>query len=426
MKWGVLAWALALQVCFAQSEDLTSTNLQVDQFRAAVDEARRPVTVVSFGDSIADSSESLQLRLFVPLQERFGTAGYSFRNYRNTAVPQLEKGAVYAMPSTNWWMEHFVVPRSGAVWWSNQWHATGSLKADCVGVYWIAHPDGGFFSFQLSTNGAPWQLPIAVLDGRNPEPEVRFTNIVIASGMYRVRVESLTGTNLVLGATQLDRSSNGMHIVFLTSSGANQLQILRMRARLTGVLRGLDPDLIVWHFKDLDLGETILADRLAELESVWDETLSHGDVVYVGTPFEQRDSTNTWTLRQNRIVRAAAVENNRPYVDCMMPCVSYESMVANHYMADVVHLNAAGNRFLAEIVGRELGFHCLRANRRVALLRNPHRLEWLATTGVVYNVEASTNFLQWTTIHSVPGDNMAHQMPLAPDSPERFFRLNLK
>jgi hypothetical protein len=419
--------AAVLFLCGASAEDLASANLQVERFRAAIDAQNGPVTVVSFGDSMADSPDSIQLRLFERLRGQFGCAGYSFRNCQQTRLPQCERGTIDSGVTTNWWMQHFLVPPGGVLWWANLWDWTGSSPSDLLAVYWLARPEGGAFSVHLSTNGGPWSSPIAALDGASDVPQVRFTNFFVGRQNYRLRLEGLTGTNLVLGGTQLDRSSNGVHIVFLAEPGINLNEIIPWREHVKTVLRGLDPQLVIWHMKELaDIGATNLTARLSDLNELWPEAVPHGDVVYTGTSLEQRDSTNAWTLQQNRIVRAAAIGSGYGYVDCMKPCGSYETMMANKYFADEVHLTSAGNLFLADVVWQDMGFFALRSNRKLFFVPRLNKLEWLASPGVVYDVEGSTDLRHWTAIDSVSGAGKVHQTSLPADSSARFFRLRLK
>src|SRR5688572_9102208 len=76
---------LGLLGCAVQGEDFSTTNRhKLARFWQLMESRSRPVTVLSFGDSMADSYKSITYYLIRRLEERFGAAGYSLNSYRNT------------------------------------------------------------------------------------------------------------------------------------------------------------------------------------------------------------------------------------------------------------------------------------------------------------------------------------------------------
>ena len=140
-------------------------------------------------------------------------------------------------------------------------------------------------------------------------------------------------------------------------------EILSLSTNLTyPILAALNPQLVVWHMKEGDLGETGLSNRLFGQEAMWRNGVTNGDVVYIGTPYYSGDASNPLaTPTQNRLIKQAAERDGRGYLDCMTPCGSYAAMVAaNYFTTDGVHVNNIGNTFLANLAWRELIWAALR------------------------------------------------------------------
>src|SRR5689334_21107837 len=87
---------LGLLPCTAQTEDFSTTNRQhLARFWKLLEAKSRPVTVLSFGDSMADSYKSVTYYLIRRLEERFGAVGYSLNSYHNTLGFYYTNGATY-------------------------------------------------------------------------------------------------------------------------------------------------------------------------------------------------------------------------------------------------------------------------------------------------------------------------------------------
>ena len=94
----------------------STTNIDaLARFTSAIESTNRPVTVISFGDSMADSYRSVAYHLIKKLQARFGTAGYSLANYGNTAMYQLTNGAYVIQGGAFWFSYYFGLPPGAAV-----------------------------------------------------------------------------------------------------------------------------------------------------------------------------------------------------------------------------------------------------------------------------------------------------------------------
>jgi hypothetical protein len=304
------------------------------------------------------------------------------------------------------------------------------LVCDQVGVFWISQPNGGQFTLSVSTNGGDWGAPLLTLDGFSPQPIGRYASVSLARQGYRLRVDGLGGTNLILGPRYLDGASTGVNIAFMCQDGANLNQIFSLPPNVLGpILSALNPQLVVWHMKELaDIGEIGLSNRLYDLEGLWSSSVTNGDIVYIGTPYDLDDLTMVFTPIQNALVRQAAVRSHRAYMDCMTPCVSYQSMTNNGYLDDTIHPSNLCNTFLANIVWQQLGLFALRIDRQLTIHPSDSGLNitWLSAPGINYEVLASTDLTQWTPLYSSPGDGtmQAYTNASTPKS-FSFFRLSL-
>jgi hypothetical protein len=410
--------------------ELTSTNLdRLTHFWRTFEAAERPVRVLAFGDSLVNQYQSLQTPLFNRFAAKAGRAGYSLPDRFNSLSATLAGTTAYAGITTNWWSWHFSVPPGGIVWWTNQADPQFSVLCDEVGVFWIARPEGGEFTLSASVAGGPWST-LALVDGTAAAPTGRFTNFPVARARYQLRVDGLSGTNLLLGPHFFDRQVAGVCPAVLAMNGVNLNQVFAVPTNILGpVFAALQPDLVVWHMKEImDIGPAALSNGLVRFEALIRATAPQADLLYIGTPYEQRDLTNHVTEQQNHLVRFAALRDGRAYFDGMNPCVSYHSMTNLGYLADVVHPNNTCYAFLADALYREAGFFALRVDRRLdpRWVGGRFAVDWRTTNALSYTLQASPNFTQWSDLLTVAGDGAAKSYTNAPGTPApNFYRLRL-
>jgi hypothetical protein len=180
-----------------------------------------------------------------------------------------------------------------------------------------------------------------------------------------------------------------------------------------------------------DLGEVGLSNRLFDLKALWKNTVTNGDIVYVGTPWQASDLDYSagYTLKQNQLVRQAALRDHRAYVDCMNPCISYQYMTNNGFLDDVIHPSNVGNQFMAGILWRELGLFALRGDRHISVESLPSaevRIAWETYSGVIYELQSSSDLANWTSVSSVPGYDASYvYIDSTGGIGNRFYRLSL-
>jgi len=218
-------------------------------------------------------------------------------------------------------------------------------------------------------------------------------------------------------------------VTFIYQDGASLDWVFSISTNvLCPILSAINPQLVIWHMKELaDIGETGLSNRLCDLEALWRASVTNGDALYIGTPYDIHDVSSVFTP-QNRLVRQAAVRDGRAYVDCMTPCVCYQWMTNSGFMDDAVHPSNNCNRFLAEIVWKQLGLFCLRSDRHLALdvLGGIARLCWMTTTNITYELQSSTDLIHWTGLETMNGDGRTHVYTNGSSMVRsRFFRLSL-
>jgi len=425
-----MLFSIGLGTAVQAQPDLSSINLdRLTHFWQAMEDTNKPVTVLSFGDSMSESGRSIQLELFGRLRSEYGIGGRGLLTAWLEAVWEFGNGAYKEQQTANWWTVHAVVPPGGYIYYRNLQDPANSVLCDSVGVFWVAHPGGGDFTLSISTNGGDWSPPLLSLQGYSDQPVGCCTNLSVNRDKYRIRLDGVSGTNLVLGPRYLDSAAGGVDVAFMAKGGANLNQIFNLSTNvLYPILSALDPQLVVFHMKEVgDIGATGLSNRLYDSERLWEHCVPNGDILYIGTPWEALDLTTNRTETQNILIREAAVRDNRCYVDCMTPMVSYQWMTNHGYMADTIHLSDTGNQFLADFLWQELGFYALRLDRTLNLSLSPEGMvfDWATRTGLAFELQSATNIASWDSLHSRSGDGSRHTWTNSPDASNAFYRLRI-
>lgn len=404
--------------------DFSTVNTEtLDAFWARAESTNRPVTVVSFGDSMADSYRSGSFHLMNKLAEKIGIAGYSLANYKNTALWVITNGAYEIQTGPYWFSQYFALPAGASIWWNNQLNA-GGVACDVAGIFYVAQPHGGQFTLSISTNGGAW-VPHLVLDGYHPTPVGRYTNVFLQPDNYRLRLDTVTGTNYVLGRHQILSQTSGVNVAFVDYPGISLGQVTNVPLAIRQpIFAALNPDLILWHMKEPLDG---LNARMEENERWWSNSAPSSAVIYFGTPWGDYDATSTQTLDQNTIVRNIALKYRRAYADLMQPTVSYSWLVGSGLMADGVHLNSAGGLYCANILWDDLGFFALGLNKTLSLTKTGPQLHLSYQTmpGAVYRLETSTNLQTWTGVLTNPVGNALFATNFAAPATPAYYRLGL-
>jgi hypothetical protein len=322
---------------------------------------------------------STQTLLFARLQEHFGSRGVAFTGW---TYQEVGGGTERVDWGTDWWAPYTKMPPGGYVSWY-------SRKCNSVGVFWIGRPGGGLFRLSATQGGGAITLPLLTLDGESTSPTGCYTNVTLPLDTYGLRADTITGTNVIVGARMVDTSGPGIATGFLTKDGQNLRTIFSLSTNvLYPILSAINPQLVVWHMKEYgDIGSVTLSNKLYELEAMWSNCVTNGDVVYIGTPYEWNDANAEYTPIQNRLIRQAAVRANRAYIDCMTPCVSYETMRHYGLMNDGVHLSDLGYAFLANaVVWPQLGLSRLVKGAALEYHRIPSAPRWLTNTSEAFPV----------------------------------------
>lgn len=411
----------------ATAQDYSTTNRdELRHFWTVAEQKQRPVTVVSFGDSMADSYRSVTYHLMNKLIGRFGTAGYSLNNYRNTALVNIANGAFHVPGGAYWYAYYTGVPADGAVWWENQ-PTPGGVYCDQAGIFYVAQPAGGQFRLSVSTNGGPWTTSL-LLDGFNSTPVGHFAKLTLPPNHYRLRVDSDAGTNYILGPHALMTQTSGVHVVFMDQGGIPLSAVTNVPLAIREpIFSALQPDLLVWHMKEPTDSSSGTSNRMVECEYWWTNSAPDCDILYLGTPWVALDTNSTTTLDQNAIVRNIALNHHRTYVDLMQPTISYPWLVSNGFMADGTHLNSAGGLFCANLLWDDLGFFALGSPRTLSLSAAGPQLQLTYDTaaGAVYHLEVSTNLQTWSAVFTNLVGVATFSTNFLPNSPQSLYRLRL-
>ncbi|MEW6302343.1 MAG: hypothetical protein AB1705_02660 [Verrucomicrobiota bacterium] len=418
-------WAFFLcLVSVSGGADLSTANRDsLSHFWQAAEQKQRPVTVVSFGDSMADSYQSIAYVLMNRFRNQLGIAGYSLNSYANTTLWYSPDGATSIPPSPFWFGYHFQLIPNSSIGWVNQQNVNG-VWSDRVGLFWAAHPNGGPMRLLVSTNGGPWSA-VLTLDGYSAEPRGCFTNVTAPLNYHRLKVEGISGTNYIIGPHLLNSQSSGIHVAFMDYPGITLGTVTNVPLSIrVPIFQALKPDLLIWHMKED--GSATTEQRMRECEEWW---WSHPecDLLYIGTPWTETDATTPLTIEQNTLVRAHAIQHSRAYVDCMNPATSYDWMLVQGYMRDAVHLNVQGSTYLANLVWDGLGFFALGARRRLEVFRDGNGMivRYEASNGIQYTLESSTNLVDWQTVTSMRGSGGSEEANVPAGEKAQVYRLRL-
>ncbi len=425
--WRALVASAVSLVVPALAQDYSTINRDaLGHFWAVAEQRLQPVTVVSFGDSMADSYRSVTFHLMNKMIGRFGVAGYSLNNYANTALVNLTNGA-FPVPGGDYWHSYYTgVPSGGAVWWENQ-PTPGGVYCDQAGIFYVAQPAGGPFRLSLSTNGGPWMTSL-LLNGFSPTPVGRFAKLALPPNQYRLRVDGDGGTNYIIGPHLLMTQASGVHVVFMDQGGIPLGAVTNVPLAIREpIFSALQPDLLVWHMKEpTDLGSGT-SNRMEECERWWTNSAPDCDILYLGTPWAAVDTNSTTTLDQNSVVRYIALKYHRAYVDLMQPTFNYPWLLTNGFMADATHLNSAGGLYCANLLWNDLDFFALGLPRRLTLSAAGPQLQLTYDTAAdaVYQLEVSTNLTSWSAVFTNPVGLATFTTNFLPPAPPAYYRLQL-
>ncbi len=406
--------------------DLSTTNRNsLEQFFNVANQTARPVTVVSFGDSMANSYQSIAFVMMDQFVARLGLAGCSLDNWRNNLIRTVTNGAWFIGPSDLWFAESIHIPPGGGVWWWKETSPAGIIS-DSLGLFYVAQPNGGPFTVSVSTNNGPWGA-LMTLDGYADPPVGRFTNIMVDLDYHMLRVDGVSGTNVILGVRVMNSQSIGVNVSFLDYLGIGLDDVTNIPLSIrTPILQALAPDLLIWHMKED--GTEATRQRLIEGEQWWSNSAPNCSVLYIGTPYVSTDTNSTWTIDQNTVVRSIALSYHRAYVDCMTPAVSYPWMVSQGFMSDETHENLQGNTYLEGFAWNDVGFFALRTPRILAISpgQNQITLNFSTATNILYTLESTPDLLNWQPVLTNVGDGTTISTNFPTTAGSRLFRLSLR
>ena len=353
-------WLAAMLLATASAQDLPTFNTNtLSGFWATAQATNRPVTVVSFGDSVANSYASVTFSVMNMLVESLGVAGYSLNNYANATLPNLTNGAqVITGPTALWFSDYYQLPPGGYLWFENQASANG-VYSDKLGVFWVAQPQGGQMTFSVSTDQGAW-TPLLTLNGFAAVATGQYTNVVLAPDFHRIRVDGVTGTNYVIGPQLLLQTTSGVQVAFMDKQGIAVSDVTNVPSAIrTPIFAGLAPDLLIWHMKED--GTTVTSNGLITCEQWWSNAAPACEVIYIGTYYVSADTNpaTAVTVAQNTLVHYTAQQFNRAYCDLMNPSISFPWMNSQGYMSDGTHVTENGGLYLARYLWYDFGFGAL-------------------------------------------------------------------
>lgn len=319
---------------------------------------------IVIGDSLASENPGqcgVTRGVFNVLAHHYGFAGIVGRSMTyDGAVPlnaTLEQGsgAVNQSAGTNWWGLWHTGASNSIVRWGTFLSSVGAI-ADTLQIWWIAHPGGTNFHFQVSTNGGTFAT-VALCNGLAATPTLRHTNFSVARNSYRVQAYTTNlGANVYVGAGIFNAATNGVVPWFIEKGGANWGQFTNVSlVSWHYAFSNFNPRLIVYQADEVSaIGATAL--ELYLTNQVFPAFLraSNATVVLCGNSY-RGDGITTFDA-DNAILRRLAKTYNFIYYDTQFEARDYFSLTNNGYLADTIHYNQLGSDAFGGSLVRRLGW----------------------------------------------------------------------
>ncbi len=285
---------------------------------------------------------------------------------------------------TNWWGFWHSATNGATVRWG---HLGGNGDvADNVGLFWIAHPMGGVFDFQVSTNGGPFGT-LATLDGYSATRTARYTNFVRAANRFRVQAATTCdATNIFIGGQIFDSTSNGVVAFYVFKGGANLANFTNIAQMVwDNVLVNYNPDLFIYNMAEFaDIGATLAEYHLTNSLVPWLKKNTNTVVWLTGNSFRGDSATNDADFAlENAMLRRAALANGYIFTDTRFDAQSWERINALGYMYDLIHYNQSG--------ALALGFEAMKKAGLLVPYR-PTAGRTMTVTGAVTNSQSGVQF----------------------------------
>lgn len=409
------------------------------------------IIAIIFGDSMADSYRSIGFCLVDELIQKYGVAGYAMNNYRNHTMPVMSGGAQWINfgYSSNvlawgkyWFTDFGLVTPGSSMTWSNQHHPWG-LKCTRLGPFMAKNPAGDDITISVSTNGGPFGV---VLVTNTYTMDVNGDGLPLLINLplnyYRMKIDGITGSNIVVGCYFEDTTAPGVVATFIDKGGIALRSVTNVSVNIRDPIFKVLSDAgnrtnvtLLWHMKEPADQSTF--DGLIECDLAWSNSLPDALFKYIGTPLISSDAdyltTDTITVVHNEIIRSFAIQAKKDYVDCMNPCISYQWFSFMGYLnTDGVHLPVEGSRYLLPIVWDSYGLFAGVSNTipSLTLQEGMARFEYYTSTNATYSIQYSTNLNsgEW---YNVPGTTVigsgwrTNTVSIDTNEPYRFFRLRL-
>lgn len=410
------------------------------------------VIAIVFGDSMADSYRSIGFCLMDELIQKYGIAGYAMNNYRNHTMPVMSGGALWINMSYSsnilawgkyWFTDFGLVTPGGSMTWNNQHHPWG-LLCNNLGPLMVKNPAGGDIAISISTNGGPFGIVLVTNTYTAGATGEGFPVLIdLPLDYYRMKIDGITGSNIVVGPYIEDTTAPGIVATFIDKGGIALRSVTNVSVNIRNPIFKVLSDAgnrtnvtLLWHMKEFADQSTL--DGLIECDLAWSNSLPDALFKYIGTPLISSDvdylTTDTITVVHNEIIRSFAIQAKKDFVDCLNPCVSYQWFSSMGYLsADGVHLPVEGSRYLLPIVWDSYGFFTGVSNTVASFAQqegNEVQFGYYTSTNATYTIQYSTNLnsREWYDVPGTAGVGSGwrtNTTGINLSEANRFFRLRL-
>lgn len=352
-------WTLSVEPKRFSTNHLSAGALVA--FPAWLEYSNAPLTVLNFGDSLAEAGTSPGSRVIYAMQEWFGVAGHAGFNYKQTQNwPWSDHAGVTALTSISglWPWPIIAATNSGAQFvWTNTVTLSG-ITATKAELWWIAQPGGGPFDLNLRQGGTT--TTFKSLDGFASSPVMRYTNVTFASQATVMQISNTAaGTNYIVGNRLGVESGQGVTGFWLARGGAALTEYTNVsRAVWDPFITNLNPGIVLFHGKEMqDVNAFRVTDTLLKLGA----PRSRRDVVNVGS-YEWDDTQSSYIEQDFYRTNASYLDN--VFVDIHSDFPSASNMVTKALQVSGAnpHLTTLGTEAVGDVVLQRLGLSWVKAN----------------------------------------------------------------
>ncbi len=303
----------------------------------------------------------------------------------------------------NWWVlvlaginTNFLFPQYG-----------NFTNVDTIEVAWVQQPSGGVIQVVTNANGLGQFHDLLTVSGFSPVWKTAYTNIPL-SGLQNINVafSSTNGTgvtNLIMAVSAYNSTRKEIIPYMVAQGGDTITNMLNCGTNMWGpLLQGINPDLIIYHAKDVGENGTEPAGLNSAFTALYNSLspfTTNAQWVIVGD-FDDSNIPMIGGTPQNEIMRRLCITNGWTYVDAWLP-----TNIVNYYNASggsFLHPNLQTANWGGGKISEQLGLRP-KGYTESAYPLFSHPINGSGLTNIIKGNLVFTNFLLGTTFTNTTG-----------------------